>query len=97
MAVRLGVIMTVTNRESGTDINEIAENIYRINTPVDIAGGFWFNQYLIVDDASLIFHTGLHARKCVEGRWRRTPQSVKIETEGIDCNGNTPLLRAGHI
>lgn len=51
--------MTVTNIQSGTNVQEIADNIFRINTPVDIAGGFSFNQYLIVDDAPLLFHTGL--------------------------------------
>jgi len=52
--------MTVTNSQSGTNVHEVAENIYRINTPVQIegAGGFSFNQYLIVDDEPLIFHTG---------------------------------------
>ena len=46
------------NSESETNIHEVAENIYRINTPVDLAGGFSFNQYLVVDDAPLVFHTG---------------------------------------
>jgi len=34
--------MTITNRESGTNVHEIAEGIYRINTPLPIpgAGGF---------------------------------------------------------
>jgi flavorubredoxin len=52
--------VTVTNKQSGTNIHEIADRIYRINTPVVIegAGGFSFNQYLIVDDEPLIFHTG---------------------------------------
>jgi len=52
--------MTITNCESGTNVHEIAEGIYRINTPIAIegAGGFSFNQYLIVDDESLLFHTG---------------------------------------
>ena len=52
--------MTVTNRQSGTNVHEVADGIYRINTPVviDGAGGFSFNQYLIVDDESLLFHTG---------------------------------------
>lgn len=45
-------------KTSSTNIHEIARDIYRINTPVDIAGGFSFNQYLIVDDAPLLFHTG---------------------------------------
>ena len=44
-----------------TTIDEIADGIYRIFTPVDIpgAGGFSFNQYLIVDDEPLLFHTGM--------------------------------------
>jgi flavorubredoxin len=53
--------MGVTNKQSGTNIHEIADGIYRINTPVIIAGGpggFSFNQYLIVDEEPLIFHTG---------------------------------------
>ena len=52
--------VTITNKQSGTNVPEIADGIYRINTPVVIkgAGGFSFNQYLIVDDVPLLFHTG---------------------------------------
>ncbi|MGQ0621437.1 MAG: FprA family A-type flavoprotein [Panacagrimonas sp.] len=51
--------MATTNSQSGTNVHEIADGIYRINTPFDgIPGGFSFNQYLIVDDEPLIFHTG---------------------------------------
>ena len=53
--------MAITNQQSGTNVHEIADGIYRINTPVVIEGGpggFSFNQYLIVDDEPLIFHTG---------------------------------------
>src|SRR5918911_54135 len=50
----------ITNTQTGTNIAEIAENIYRINTPLDVVpGGFSFNQYLIVDDEPLLYHTGL--------------------------------------
>ena len=50
----------LTNRETGTNIQEIAHGIYRINTPVELPGGpgFSFNQYLIVDEQPLLFHTG---------------------------------------
>jgi len=51
----------ITNPSSGTNVHEIAAGIYRINTPVvlpDGAGAFNFNQYLIVDDEPLVFHTG---------------------------------------
>jgi flavorubredoxin len=51
----------ITNPQSGTNLHEIADGIFRINTPIAIPGGvgeFSFNQYLIVDDAPLLFHTG---------------------------------------
>jgi flavorubredoxin len=52
----------ITNRESGTNITEVTEGIYRINTAAAIPGGaFSFNQYLIVDDEPLLFHTGPRA------------------------------------
>jgi flavorubredoxin len=47
--------MIVTNTQSGTNLFEVADGVYRINTPVP---GFSFNQYLILDDAPLLFHTG---------------------------------------
>jgi flavorubredoxin len=51
----------LTNPQSGTNIHEIADGIYRINTPVGLpgAGQFNFNQYLVVDDEPLLFHSGL--------------------------------------
>ena len=50
----------ITNSESGTNVHEIAESIYRINTPLSVVpGGFSFNQYLIAGDEPLLFHTGL--------------------------------------
>ena len=51
----------ITNSQSGTNIQEVADGIYRINTPISIGGGpaqFSLNQYLIVDDEPLLFHTG---------------------------------------
>ena len=53
----------ITNTESGTNIVEIAPTIYRINTPVAPPDGerFSFNQYLIVDDEPLLWHTGPRA------------------------------------
>jgi flavorubredoxin len=49
----------ITNRGSGTRIDEIAAGIYRISTPVPVVpGGFSFNQYLVLDDQPLLFHTG---------------------------------------
>jgi flavorubredoxin len=53
--------MRITNKQSGTNIQEVADGLYRINTSVVMEGGpggFSFNQFLIVDDAPLLFHTG---------------------------------------
>ena len=50
----------ITNASSGTRVDEIVDGIYRISTPLAaVPGGFSFNQYLIVDDEPLLFHTGL--------------------------------------
>src|SRR5215470_19393612 len=52
--------MGIVNTESNTRVDEIADRIYRISTPVSvIPGGFTFNQFLVVDEAPLLFHTGL--------------------------------------
>lgn len=49
----------LTNTQSGTNVVEISDGIYRINTPVKLPNGaFSFNQYLIVDDQPMVFHTG---------------------------------------
>lgn len=51
--------MSVTNPQSGTRIDEISAGIYRIHTPVGPAPGtFSFNQYLVVDEEPLLYHTG---------------------------------------
>ncbi len=50
----------ITNSQSGTNVHEVADGIYRISTPLPLVpGGFSFNQYLVVDDEPLLFHTGL--------------------------------------
>jgi flavorubredoxin len=51
--------------DSATRIDAIAENLYRISTPVSAElapGGFTFNQYLLVDESPLLFHTGLRGQ-----------------------------------
>lgn len=58
----IGNHIMITNTQSRTNIQEIADGIYRINTPIEMSGGpghFSFNQYLIVDDAPMLFHTGM--------------------------------------
>jgi flavorubredoxin len=49
------------NDHNQTRIDEIADGIYRISTPVPpeiVPGGFTFNQFLIVDDMPLLYHSG---------------------------------------
>lgn len=52
--------MTITNPQSGTRVDEIADGIFRIHTPIRFPDGtaFSFNQYLVRDDEPLLFHTG---------------------------------------
>ena len=49
-----------TDPQAGTNVQEIAAGIFRINTPVPLPDGqlFSFNQYLVVDDEPLLFHSG---------------------------------------
>lgn len=57
--------MPIVNTTSGTRIDEIADGIFRISTPAPSAPGaaatFSFNQFLIVDDEPLLYHTGLRS------------------------------------
>ncbi len=49
------------SRVQGTSIDEIADGLYRVHTPIPPTatfGGFSFNQYLVLDDEPLLFHTG---------------------------------------
>lgn len=44
-----------------TRIDPIGEDLYRISTPMPpelVPGGFTFNQYLLLDNEPLLFHTG---------------------------------------
>jgi len=52
--------MSSKNTGSTTRVDEIADGIHRISTPLDVVpGGFTCNQFLIVDDEPLLFHTGM--------------------------------------
>jgi flavorubredoxin len=52
--------MTQTNHQTATSVHEVADGIGRISAPVALTGGtgFSFNQYLVVGDEPLLFHTG---------------------------------------
>ena len=51
----------ISDTASGTSIDEIGDGVYRISIPMNLPNGvgFTFNQYLLVDEAPLLFHTGL--------------------------------------
>ncbi|MDE3138149.1 MAG: MBL fold metallo-hydrolase [Acidobacteriota bacterium] len=68
----------ITNKGTGTRIDEVAEGIYRICTPMDvIPGGFSYNSYLIADDEPLLFHTGY--RKGFPGTMEAIAKVLPVE------------------
>ena len=61
-----------------TRISEITDGIFRLSTFVpEIAppAGFTFNQFLVLGDEPLMFHTGL--RKCFRSTATRSPASSR--------------------
>ena len=50
----------ITDIQTGTSVHEIEEGIYRISVPLPEAD-FAFNQFLVVDEEPLLFHTGMRA------------------------------------
>jgi flavorubredoxin len=52
----------ITNPDTNTRIDEIADGIFRVSTPIPpnpaLPTGFTFNQFLILDDEPLLFHAG---------------------------------------
>jgi flavorubredoxin len=53
--------MAAAAPDTGTRIDEIADGIFHLCTPVPpsaFPGGFTVNQYLVLDDEPLLFHTG---------------------------------------
>jgi hypothetical protein len=68
--------MSVVNQETGTTIDEIADGIHRISTPVPpsdaLPPGFTFNQYLIVDDSVFLMSRLTNAaRSTTFWKWPR--------------------------
>jgi glyoxylase-like metal-dependent hydrolase (beta-lactamase superfamily II) len=97
--------MTTTNPESGTNVHEIASEIFRISTPVPpsaMPGGFTFNQFLVVDDAPLLFHTGprrmfplvLQAVQHVLGDAKRLRYVAFSHVEADECGSLNEFLSA---
>jgi flavorubredoxin len=64
-----------------TTVDEIADGIYRISTPVppsDFPGGFSYNRYLVADDEPLLFHLG--HRKLFETTAAAVARIVPVES-----------------
>src|SRR6266545_1624490 len=56
--------MPIVHPESGTRIDEVDDGIHRISVPIPPSaapGGFSFNQYLVLDEEPILFHTGPRA------------------------------------
>src|SRR5262249_4352417 len=71
--------MPVVDTETGTRIDEIAPDIFRINTPMrHIPGGFSYNQYLVRDESPLLFHTG--PRRLFASTRKAVAAIIPIET-----------------
>ncbi|HVO05400.1 MAG TPA: MBL fold metallo-hydrolase [Burkholderiaceae bacterium] len=93
----------VTNPQSGTNVHEIAKDIYRINTPIALPDGqaFSFNQYLLVDDAPLLFHTGPRQLFALVREAIASVMPVErlryvglSHTEADECGSINPFLQA---
>ena len=68
----------ITNRQSGTRVDEIADGIFRISTPVTVLpGGFTFNQYY----GKLVAEVGADAAQA-QGRLT-TQQQILLEAQNI--------------
>lgn len=85
-----------------TRIDEVEEGIYRISTAAPgVPGGFSFNQYLIVDEQPLLFHSG--PRAFAAGIRRAIASVLPLSrlrfigfshVEGDECGGLASLLEA---
>ncbi len=96
--------MTTQSSATSTRVDEIADGIFRISTPVPasvVPGGFTFNQFLIRDSDPLLFHTGprmLFMAVC-EAIARVVPLPTLryisfSHVEADECGSLNPLLAA---
>jgi len=96
--------MSTQSHASSTRVDEIADGIFRISTPVPpsvVPGGFTFNQFLIRDRDPLLFHTGprmLFAAVC-EGIGRVLPVATLryisfSHVEADECGSLNQFLAA---
>ena len=89
----------------GTRVDEISDGIFRISTAVaSIAGGgITYNQYLLVDEEPLLFHTGkrrmfsqVHEAVAQSCRWNACAGSlshISRLTSAVHSISSSPPLR----
>jgi hypothetical protein len=89
----------------GTRMDEISDNIFRLSVPVaSIAGGgITYNQYLLLDDEPLLFHTGKRAmfsqvqtsisRICHWNACAGSLSRISKPTNVVPLTTSLPLLR----
>ena len=80
-----------------TKISEIADGIYRLSTYVpDIAppAGFVFNQFLVLGDEPLMFHTGLRKMFALNRDARRAASSRPSACAGSPTATSRPTSAA---
>jgi hypothetical protein len=81
---------------SDTSVHEIADGIYRIATPIRFPSGeeFSFNQYLVVDEMPLLFHTGYGESSLSYGRrWAECFRWRGCATSGSPTSRRTSAAR----
>lgn len=86
----------------GPRVDEVERGIYRFNTAVEgVPGGFSFNQYLLVGDDALLYHTGPRAlAPAVEQAISRIIDLGRLRwiafshVESDECGGLNALLAA---
>src|SRR5262245_57944579 len=86
-----------------TRVDEVSDGIFRVSTAANtVPGGFSFNQYLVVDDAPLLFHTGMRgtfaathaAVASVLGDATRLRYVAFSHTEADECGALNAFLAA---
>ncbi len=94
----------ITNQQSGTNIDEIADGIYRINTPVALPGGGRVHLQPVPDRrrrAAAVPHrparavpAGARGHRRHACRWRRCATSGLSHVEADECGALNELLAA---
>ena len=97
--------MPIVDAAAGSRVEEIEGGLFQIHLPVPgILGGFSFNQYLVVDDEPLLFHTGPRAMAPLVQKaiahvmpLERLRHIAYSHCESDECGGMNALLAAAPL